>query len=224
MHQYVPDCAWCRLVKLVARGTFDRGKRAGRTRWMLVPEGTQRDLDISAQRCFVVRSKMTADTDDADDEVWDVEDPRRARRWTTGLTAGIWHDAINAPRVTASWCLTVWVHRATSRALENAQTARETLGPAHAIQSDEMSRVFTPAHVHQRNGRPPDAAAVSFNALSSRAAAHACGPRPIRNVNRVWIQRLRQSPAFYRTCRPARASRGRRARGSRPSSPFCSAV
>jgi hypothetical protein len=78
VHQYVPDCAWCRLVKLVARGTFDRGKRAGRTRWMLVPEGTQRDLDISAQRCFVVRSKMTADTDNADDEVWDVEDPRRA--------------------------------------------------------------------------------------------------------------------------------------------------
>ena len=59
MHQYVPDCAWCRLVvKLVARDLFDRGKRAGRTRWMLVPEGTQRDLDISATLCFVVRSAV----------------------------------------------------------------------------------------------------------------------------------------------------------------------
>jgi len=77
VHQYVPDCAWCRLVKLAACGKFDRGKRAGRTRWKLVAEGTQRDLDISAKRCVVIRSKMTADTDDADDEVWDVEDPRK---------------------------------------------------------------------------------------------------------------------------------------------------
>ena len=76
--RYVPDVQWCHLCKLVPAGNFAAGKRAGRTRWMLVPEGTQRDLDISAQRCFVVRSKMTADTDNADDEVWDVEDPRRA--------------------------------------------------------------------------------------------------------------------------------------------------
>mmetsp|Transcript_25186 Transcript_25186/g.77639 ORF Transcript_25186/g.77639 Transcript_25186/m.77639 type:complete len:82 (+) Transcript_25186:186-431(+) len=69
---------WCRLVKLEADGKFDAGKRAGRTRWTLVEEGQARELDLSATRCVVVRSAMTVRTDDADDEVFDVEDPRKA--------------------------------------------------------------------------------------------------------------------------------------------------
>ncbi|KAH8066845.1 Bromodomain containing protein [Aureococcus anophagefferens] len=77
VHQYVPDVDWCRLCPLVADGAFADGNRAGRARYVLPPEATARELDLSAKRCVLVRSAMTVDADDADDEVWDVEDPAR---------------------------------------------------------------------------------------------------------------------------------------------------
>ena len=81
VHQYVPDVDWCRVCPLVADGAFADGNRAGRARYVLPPEATARELDLSAKRCVLVRSAMTVDADDADDEVWDVEDPREGPRY-----------------------------------------------------------------------------------------------------------------------------------------------
>ena len=58
-------------------GNFAAGKRAGRTRYMLAPEGAARELDLSSSRCVIVRSAQTKNTDDANEEVFDVEDPRQ---------------------------------------------------------------------------------------------------------------------------------------------------
>ncbi|KAJ1461508.1 hypothetical protein M885DRAFT_507551 [Pelagophyceae sp. CCMP2097] len=72
--QFVPDCQWCHLCPLVAAGTWASGKREGRTQYRLAPEGSQRELDVSALRCVVVRSDMVQKTDDANDEIFDIRD------------------------------------------------------------------------------------------------------------------------------------------------------
>ena len=81
--QFVPDVMWCHLCPLRRDGRFDAtsGRRNGRHRYVLPPEGSdERELDIAASRCVLVRSTMTLNTEDANDEVWDVEDPQKPPR------------------------------------------------------------------------------------------------------------------------------------------------
>lgn len=59
----------------MAIGTWKRGKRAGRTKYALAVEGSSRELDVASARCKAIRSDMTLKTDDADAEVFDLEDP-----------------------------------------------------------------------------------------------------------------------------------------------------
>jgi hypothetical protein len=59
---YVPDLHWCHLAPLRMVGTFPeltrQGKphpHVGKRRWRLMPEGESKELDVSAERCIIVR-------------------------------------------------------------------------------------------------------------------------------------------------------------------------
>lgn len=73
---YIPDLNWCTVVPLYQDGFFDentKGERAGRPRWILVPETMDHELDVSASRCEIVNGASTIHgCDDADDEEWDI--------------------------------------------------------------------------------------------------------------------------------------------------------
>ena len=50
VYQYVPDMEWCHLCPVHAVGEFKKGsKREGRQRYMLVPEGEAREIDVPGE-------------------------------------------------------------------------------------------------------------------------------------------------------------------------------
>eukprot|EP01051_Picozoa_sp_SAG22_P004923 SAG22_NODE_277_length_13166_cov_134.125277_9_plen_240_part_00 len=77
---YIPDLAWCRVARMRQNGVFgpDRERTAkgvtGRPRWVLEPEAAGAELDVSALRCVVQRSRAVRRTQDADKEEWDILD------------------------------------------------------------------------------------------------------------------------------------------------------
>ena len=59
---YVPDLHWCHLAPLRQDGFFPeltrQGKphpHMGKKRWRLMPEGASKELDVSGDRCIIVR-------------------------------------------------------------------------------------------------------------------------------------------------------------------------
>ena len=80
---YVPDLHWCHLAPMREAGVFPKLKKsgephphAGKKRWRLVPEGESKELDVSAERCIIVRSKTVVNCSDADKELWVIHDTR----------------------------------------------------------------------------------------------------------------------------------------------------
>ena len=73
---YLPDLQWCHLSPMRRNGQFgaEKGSHVGRTRWMLVPEGKGKELDVSAARCVVRRAMEMRKTANADKEEWDILD------------------------------------------------------------------------------------------------------------------------------------------------------
>ena len=74
---YIPDLQWCRLAPMTMTGTFNNEKNGiakGRLRWKLVQEGKALEVDISAKRCMVVRTRVMKHTPVADEEEWDILD------------------------------------------------------------------------------------------------------------------------------------------------------
>ena len=76
---YIPDMHWCHLAPLRQDGVFpatlkngNPSAHAGRPRWKLVPEGEGKELDVSAERCKIIKSATVHKTQDADKEAWDV--------------------------------------------------------------------------------------------------------------------------------------------------------
>ena len=72
---YIPDLQWVHLAPMHQRGIFTSEKRGvamGRPRWMLAPEGTACEVDISASRCVPVRNRVMKNCPDADNEQWDI--------------------------------------------------------------------------------------------------------------------------------------------------------
>jgi len=63
---YVPDLFWCHLAPM------RRKNSSGRPIWKLVNEEEGKELDISAQMCEVVESKVLKGCPDADEEEWDI--------------------------------------------------------------------------------------------------------------------------------------------------------
>ena len=78
---YIPDLQWCHLAPMMQCGTFSTEKRGiamGRPKYMLVPEGKASELDVSASRCVVVRTRVMKGCPNADKEEWDVLESKRA--------------------------------------------------------------------------------------------------------------------------------------------------
>jgi len=76
---YIPDLQWCRLAPMFSRGTFANEKNGisiGRFRWKLVEEGKALEVDVSAKRCTVVKTRVMKHTPNADEEEWDILDDR----------------------------------------------------------------------------------------------------------------------------------------------------
>ena len=74
---YIPDLQWCRLAPMRAEGAFTterHGISNGRFRWKLVEEGKALEVDVSAQRCTVVKTRVMKHTPNADEEEWDILD------------------------------------------------------------------------------------------------------------------------------------------------------
>ena len=71
---YIPDLQWTRLAPMQQDGVFENrySSVAGRAKWVLVPEGQGHEIDVSASRCAIVRSKAVCRTKDADEEQWAV--------------------------------------------------------------------------------------------------------------------------------------------------------
>lgn len=73
---YIPDLQWCHVGPLFECGVFGNDKKGevseatGKTRWMLSPEGTAEELDVSAFNCTVLKSKTVRKVQDADKEEW----------------------------------------------------------------------------------------------------------------------------------------------------------
>jgi len=63
---YIPDLRWCRVCPLMEKGKFEDGH----TRWVLMPEGTGRELDVTAARCRLVEAHARVQAEDADQEEW----------------------------------------------------------------------------------------------------------------------------------------------------------
>ena len=77
---YIPDLQWCRLAPLVQDGVFgrDRGARKGWPRWVLAKdEGSE--MDVSASRCKVCRTKAVNRSADADAEEWEIREGEAER-------------------------------------------------------------------------------------------------------------------------------------------------
>eukprot|EP00958_Prasinococcus_capsulatus_P007496 scaffold699_cov385-Prasinococcus_capsulatus_cf.AAC.41 len=74
VYHYLHDMEWCHCVPLQQSGFFTGLKRYGRPRFKLVPEGECREIDVPASRCRPVRAVMVAHTNNADQEVWDIQD------------------------------------------------------------------------------------------------------------------------------------------------------
>lgn len=60
---YIPDMEWCHLCEMRQVGVFpdtykngNRHIQAGRPCWMLAPEGEGEELDVSADRCRIIKS------------------------------------------------------------------------------------------------------------------------------------------------------------------------
>ena len=76
---YIPDLQWCRLAPMNMTGTFDTERNSiskGRIRWKLVQEGQALEVDVSAKRCTVVRTRVMKSTPNADEEEWDILDDK----------------------------------------------------------------------------------------------------------------------------------------------------
>ena len=68
---YIPDLQWCRLAPMHPCGVFKGEKNGiarGRIRWKLVEEGRALELDISAKRCSIVKTRVMRGTPNADME------------------------------------------------------------------------------------------------------------------------------------------------------------
>ena len=68
---YIPDLQWCRLAPMHPCGIFGDEKNGiarGRLRWKLVEEGRALELDISAKRCTIVKTRVMRGTPNADME------------------------------------------------------------------------------------------------------------------------------------------------------------
>ena len=74
VYHYLHDMEWCHCVPLQQNGVFTGLKRYGRPRFKLVPEGECREIDVPASRCKLVKAVMVAHTNNADQEVWDIQD------------------------------------------------------------------------------------------------------------------------------------------------------
>ena len=75
VYQYVPDMEWCHLCPMEPYGFFGpNSKREGRPRWRLVPEGDAREIDVAAHRCTPMKHNITAKTQSADKEIFDIFD------------------------------------------------------------------------------------------------------------------------------------------------------
>jgi hypothetical protein len=78
VYHYIPDMQWCHLLPIDQVGTFDAAtarsalERIGRPRWQCVPEGQQREIDVTASRCQPVRAIQCVRSESADEEVWDI--------------------------------------------------------------------------------------------------------------------------------------------------------
>ena len=64
---YVPDLHWCHLAPMRQDGVFPKDTRqgqphphAGKMRWRLVPEGESKELDVSAERCIIMKRCVCA--------------------------------------------------------------------------------------------------------------------------------------------------------------------
>jgi predicted GNAT family N-acyltransferase len=78
---YIPDLQWVHLAPLMQCGTFKTEKRGiamGRPKYKLAPEGKASELDVSASRCIVVRTRVMKGCPDADKEEWDVLEEKKA--------------------------------------------------------------------------------------------------------------------------------------------------
>mmetsp|Transcript_29140 Transcript_29140/g.66808 ORF Transcript_29140/g.66808 Transcript_29140/m.66808 type:complete len:255 (+) Transcript_29140:2008-2772(+) len=73
---YLPDLQWVQLGPLVKNGVFGSEKSSveGRSKWVLVPEEENKEVDITASVCEIVRARGMKRTTDADDEEWDIAD------------------------------------------------------------------------------------------------------------------------------------------------------
>jgi len=74
---YIPDLFWARLAPMQQSGFFTDpdykyAKHRGRPKWVLVPEEQAQEIDVSAQRCVLVKSCAVKRTADADNEEWDL--------------------------------------------------------------------------------------------------------------------------------------------------------
>jgi hypothetical protein len=83
---YIPDMQWCHLAEMSQFGLFPKTYKNGkphafadRPQWKLLPEGQGAELDVSADRCRVVKCVTVNRVSDADKEAWDIlEDPEAA--------------------------------------------------------------------------------------------------------------------------------------------------
>eukprot|EP00466_Bigelowiella_natans_P006998 jgi/Bigna1/130166/aug1.10_g4874 len=55
---------------MMKSGCFDDGK----VRWVLMPEGTGRELDVTSARCQPVHAVPKRQAEDADQEEWSIQD------------------------------------------------------------------------------------------------------------------------------------------------------
>jgi hypothetical protein len=77
---FIPDLMWCRVAPLVKKGKFGKnaGDCVGRDKWVLCMDEWE-ELDVSALRCRMCRSRAVRRTQDADDEEWAIH-PGEAER------------------------------------------------------------------------------------------------------------------------------------------------
>jgi len=91
---YIPDLAWCHIAPMVQRGVFgDAGTEGtkpeleGKPRWVLTPEGAEKERDVSAFNLKVVKCRTVKRVQDADKEEWVIDEPALARRPATPAVA-----------------------------------------------------------------------------------------------------------------------------------------
>ena len=69
---YIPDLQWVRLAPMKQEGVFDSRYPSveGRDKWVLCPEGTGVEIDVSAKRCIKIKARPVCKTTNADKEQW----------------------------------------------------------------------------------------------------------------------------------------------------------